>query len=46
MRVVQEMSELKDSFQSASSEAKSFFGDGSVFIEKFIEKPRHVRNRK
>jgi pyruvate carboxylase len=42
MRVVREMKDLKSSFESAGSEAKSFFGDGSVFIEKFIERPRHV----
>ena len=26
----------------ATSEAKSAFGDGAMFIEKFIERPRHV----
>lgn len=29
-------------FNLASSEAKAAFGDGSMFIEKFIERPRHI----
>ncbi|MCG3120437.1 MAG: 2-oxoglutarate carboxylase small subunit [bacterium] len=29
-------------FQTASSEARSAFGDGRVYIEKYIEKPRHI----
>lgn len=29
-------------FERATSEAKSAFGDGSLFIEKFIERPRHI----
>lgn len=29
-------------FRLASSEAKAAFGDGSMFIEKFIERPRHI----
>lgn len=42
MRVVRELDEVKESFRTASSEAKSSFGDGSMFIEKFIENPRHI----
>ena len=42
MRVVRSMDELEESFQRATSEAKSAFGNGEVFIEKFIEKPRHI----
>ena len=42
MRVVKSMSELEESFQRATSEAKAAFGNGEVFIEKFIEKPRHI----
>lgn len=34
--------ELEDAFQSASSEAKAAFGDGRMFIEKFVEDPRHI----
>ena len=33
MRVVREQSEMQDAFERATSEAKSAFGDGTVFIE-------------
>ena len=42
MRIVKNKNEIKDAFQLASSEAKSSFGDDRVFIEKYIEKPRHI----
>ena len=42
MRVVRDQSEFKDSFERAVSEAKSAFGDGTVFIERFLERPRHI----
>lgn len=42
MRVVREQSDFKDSFDRAVSEAKSAFGDGTVFIERFLERPRHI----
>lgn len=42
MRVVREGSEFKNSFERAVSEAKSAFGDGTVFIERFLERPRHI----
>ena len=42
MRVVREQSDFKDSFERAVSEAKSAFGDGTVFIERFLERPRHI----
>ena len=42
MRIVKNKKEIKDAFQLASSEAKSSFGDARVFIEKYIEKPRHI----
>ena len=41
-RVVREPSEFKDAFSRAVSEAKSAFGDGAVFIERFLERPRHI----
>lgn len=34
MRVVREQSEMKDAFERATSEAKSAFGNGTVFIER------------
>ena len=42
MRVVREQGEFKTSFERAVSEAKSAFGDGTVFIERFLERPRHI----
>ena len=42
MRVVREQSSLKDSFERATSEAKSAFGNGTVFVERFLDKPKHI----
>jgi acetyl-CoA carboxylase, biotin carboxylase subunit len=42
MRVVREPAELEAAFESASREASSAFGDGSVYIERFLEGPRHI----
>ncbi|APU69586.1 acetyl-CoA carboxylase biotin carboxylase subunit [Christiangramia flava] len=42
MRVVNEEKELEDQMKRAISEAESAFGDGSVFIEKYVTSPRHI----
>ncbi len=42
MRVVNHLDELEEQFERAVSEAVSSFGDGSVFIEKFVQNPRHI----
>ena len=42
MRVVRTPGELAESFSRASSEAKAAFGDGRVFVERYVESPRHV----
>ncbi|XP_069985704.1 pyruvate carboxylase, mitochondrial isoform X3 [Penaeus vannamei] len=42
MRVVRELGEVKESFTLASREAEAAFGNGAMFIEKFIENPRHI----
>lgn len=42
MRVVRHKDELADSLASASSEAKAAFGNGTVYLERYIERPRHV----
>jgi len=42
MRVIRKRDEVASLFESASSEALTSFGDGSVFAEKFIERPRHI----
>jgi len=42
MRIVEEESEFESQMNRAISEAVSAFGDGSVFIEKYISSPRHI----
>lgn len=42
MRVVYSSDELKEAMEAGMREAKSAFGDESVYLEKFIEEPRHV----
>ena len=42
MRIVRTPAELKPQLEAAANEAKAAFGDGSVFIEKLLERPRHV----
>jgi acetyl-CoA carboxylase biotin carboxylase subunit len=42
MRIVENESEFEDQMKRAMSEAESAFGDSSVFIEKFVNSPRHI----
>jgi len=42
MRVVRSQAEFAEGFERATSEAKQAFGDGTVFIERFLDKPRHI----
>ncbi len=42
MRPVHSEAQLADAFRAASSEAKAAFGDGSVYLEKFLRHPRHI----
>ncbi|MCW9039658.1 MAG: ATP-grasp domain-containing protein, partial [Rhodospirillales bacterium] len=42
MRIAYDDAEARDAFRSASSEARSSFGDDRVFVEKYIEEPRHI----
>jgi acetyl-CoA carboxylase biotin carboxylase subunit len=42
MRIVYSSEELNDAMEAGMREAKSAFGDESVYLEKFIEEPRHV----
>lgn len=42
MRVVEQEKDLEDQMKRAISEAESAFGDGSVFIEKYVSSPRHI----
>ncbi|MGH3072030.1 MAG: acetyl/propionyl/methylcrotonyl-CoA carboxylase subunit alpha [Gaiellaceae bacterium] len=42
MRVVRESSELEEALAAAAREAEAAFGDGTVFCERYVERPRHV----
>jgi acetyl-CoA carboxylase biotin carboxylase subunit len=42
MRVVADASELRRAFEAASREALGAFGDGSVYLERYLARPRHV----
>ncbi|MBX9449010.1 MAG: ATP-grasp domain-containing protein [Taibaiella sp.] len=42
MRVVRKKNELKQHFTEASNEALKAFGDGTIFIEKYIDQPKHI----
>ena len=42
MRLVHEASEMANAWERARSEAKKFFGDDTVYLEKALIKPRHV----
>ncbi|MEG0642230.1 MAG: biotin carboxylase N-terminal domain-containing protein, partial [Clostridium sp.] len=42
MRIVREEKEILDSFRSAQNEAKKAFGIDDIFIEKYLEKPKHI----
>jgi len=42
MRIVRSDEELQKAFREARSEAKNAFGDDTVFLEKFVENPKHI----
>jgi acetyl-CoA carboxylase biotin carboxylase subunit len=42
MRVVREKAELSLAFRTAKAESESAFGNGDLYLEKFIENPRHI----
>jgi acetyl-CoA carboxylase biotin carboxylase subunit len=42
MRVAETEQDLRRAFDSTRSEAENAFGDGTLYLEKFIEKPRHI----
>ncbi|QED37323.1 acetyl-CoA carboxylase biotin carboxylase subunit [Antarcticibacterium arcticum] len=42
MRIVEQEKDLESQMKRAISEAESAFGDGSVFIEKYVSSPRHI----
>ncbi len=42
MRIARNDTEVREGFQSSRNEAAASFGDNRIFIEKFVEKPRHI----
>lgn len=42
MRIVRSEEELKDALSATSREAKAYFGDGTVYVEQYIDQPRHI----
>src|SRR5213596_1111269 len=42
MRLVREEAELEAGFEAASSEARKAFGADEIYLEKYLERPRHI----
>lgn len=42
MRIVRDREKLRETIESTSREAKAYFGDGQVYVEQYIEEPRHI----
>ncbi|MCM3089444.1 MULTISPECIES: pyruvate carboxylase [unclassified Cytobacillus] len=42
MRIVRSLEEVKESYERAKSEAKAAFGNDEVYVERFIERPKHI----
>ena len=42
MRIVNDLSEVSESFNRAKSEAKAAFGNDEVYVEKYINRPKHI----
>ncbi|OZM58728.1 pyruvate carboxylase [Lottiidibacillus patelloidae] len=42
MRIVRNNSEMKEAYERAKSEAKAAFGNDEIYVEKFVEKPKHI----
>jgi len=42
MRIVHDLKELPEIIETTQREALSYFGDGTVFVEKYVEEPRHI----
>src|SRR5690242_4848817 len=42
MRIIRSLEELPNLFQAAQSEAAAAFGNGDLYLEKYLEKPRHI----
>jgi acetyl-CoA carboxylase biotin carboxylase subunit len=42
MKICREKSQIKPMFETASAEALAAFGDGSMYLERYVEQPRHI----
>ncbi len=42
MRVARSLEEIKDAVPAAQSEAKAFFGNAEVYLERYLDHPRHI----
>jgi acetyl-CoA carboxylase biotin carboxylase subunit len=42
MRIARNQAEVEKAFDTAASEAEKAFGDGSIYLEKYLEEPRHI----
>ncbi len=42
IRIVREPAEMDGAFRTASGEAKTAFGDGRIYLERYLDKPRHI----
>jgi acetyl-CoA carboxylase biotin carboxylase subunit len=42
IRIVRDEDQMKELFHAASKEAETAFGDGGLYIEKYLERPRHI----
>jgi pyruvate carboxylase subunit A len=42
MRIVKAEKDFREMFESATNESMKYFGRGEVFIEKYVENPRHI----
>jgi acetyl-CoA carboxylase, biotin carboxylase subunit len=42
MKIVREASQVRQMFETASAEALAAFGDGSMYLERYVEQPRHI----
>lgn len=42
MRIVRDMAQLEEEIERARSEGKRYFGDGRLYVERYIDNPRHI----
>ncbi|MCA1437338.1 ATP-grasp domain-containing protein [Bradyrhizobium sp. BRP20] len=42
MRIVRDLATLEAAIEQASSEARRYFGDGRLYVERYLERPRHI----